>query len=234
MKLAIMQPYLFPYIGYFQLINVVDQFVIYDDVNFIKQGWINRNRILISGKPCYITVPLQGASSFASINKVQIAGNADQGWKSKWKKSIQLAYSRARHFKVVYPIIESVIDRKEEFISELAVYSLTCICVYLGIKKNIAKDSSKYKNTQLHGEDRVLDICSQERCDEYINAIGGRELYSHDNFERRKIKLKFLQSKEIKYQQFTRHFVPSLSIIDVLMHCPKDQVQKFLYEYDLL
>ena len=72
MKLAIMQPYLFPYLGYFQLIAAVDKFVFYDDVNFIKNGWINRNRLLISGKVNYITIPLSGASSFLKINQVLV------------------------------------------------------------------------------------------------------------------------------------------------------------------
>lgn len=234
MKLAIMQPYLFPYIGYFQLINSVDKFIIYDDVNFIRQGWINRNRILISGSPFYITVPIKNASSFVSINNTLIANDNNQNWKKKWKKTLQQAYTKASQFNEIYPLIEHVFDQKHESISSLAINSIWQVCHYLNIPTLISNTSTIYQNNHLNGEERVIDICQKESCKEYINAIGGKNLYSKERFSNQNIKLSFLQTNEIKYKQFAYPFAPFLSIIDVLMHNNTDQVKKFLDEYQLL
>src|SRR6266498_1735594 len=106
-----MQPYLFPYLGYFQLIHAVDRFVVYDDVAFIKQGWVNRNRILINGQPSYVTVPLKQASSFRQIRDIEIDDSPqNREWPSRFLKSVDNAYRRAPQFTHVFPLIESVVD----------------------------------------------------------------------------------------------------------------------------
>lgn len=231
MKLAIMQPYLFPYIGYFQLVHAVDKFVVYDDVNYIKQGWINRNRILLANKVNYISVPVTNASSFVPINTVGIA--QVNNWQTKWLKTIKQAYSKALYFYEVFPLIESVVTQQHDFIAELAVNSIKVICAYLTIPTLIAETATLYNNNQLRAEQRVLDICRQENCREYINVIGGASLYSKETFAANNIQLRFLQSKEIIYKQFSPTFSAWLSIIDVLMHNSKTTTQEFLNHYQL-
>jgi len=232
MKIAIMQPYIFPYIGYFQLIHAVDKFIIYDDVNFIKQGWINRNRILVADKANYITVPLTNGSSFTQIKDVTISTNNQ--WKSTWLKTIYHSYSKASYFKNIFPIIESTLNEDHTFISQLALSSIKAICNYLEISTSLAETSIYYNNHHLKGQERVLDICKQEKCDQYINAIGGNSLYSKEDFQEHSIILKFIQPREIIYQQLTSSFVPWLSIIDILMCNSKKQTQNFLNHYDFL
>ena len=104
MKIAIMQPYFFPYLGYWQLMNIVDKFVIYDDVNYIKRGWINRNRILVEGKPFYIHVPVMKASQNKIINEMEVF--VDSSLRKKELKTIELAYKKAPFFDSVYPLIK--------------------------------------------------------------------------------------------------------------------------------
>jgi hypothetical protein len=234
MKLAIMQPYLFPYIGYFQLIHAVDKFIFYDDVNFIKQGWINRNRIIISGNVSYITVPLQNASSFSAINHVAIQHSDKSNWRAKWLKTIQQSYGKAHHFEEVYPLIESVISPEYETISQLAARSVGTICNYLEIKTPLYESSKDYGHTNhLRRADRVIEICKLANSNEYINPIGGIELYSKDEFLKQDINLHFIKPKEIQYKQFNQPFQPWLSMVDVLMHNTKDEIQSFLNEYQL-
>lgn len=233
MNLAIMQPYLFPYIGYFQLIHLADKFVIYDDVNFIKQGWINRNRILISGKATYFTVPITNGSSFELIKDVAISKN-NTVWKRKLLASIEQSYTKASQFNVIFSLLKSVIDHDHQSISQMATASIKAICHYLDITTPIIDTASIYNNNHLYGEDRIVDICLQEKCRTYTNASGGIDLYSRENFEKMNITLQFLQPIECVYNQFNLPFTPWLSIIDVLMHNRKDQAQAFLGNYQLL
>jgi len=231
MKLGIMQPYFFPYIGYFQLIHAVDKFVVYDDVSYIKQGWINRNRILISGQPHYFTVPIATASSSKSIREVQVCRG---DWRSKLLKSVDHAYKRSPFFSEVFPLIEEVLLSDEASISRLAFASILTVATYLGIKTEFVETSAIYGNEQLKAQERVIDICRIESASHYINPIGGLELYSKQSFSSCGIDLKFVRSKFVEYAQFRNDFVPWLSIIDVLMFNGKDKTHDFLAEYELL
>ena len=144
-----MQPYIFPYIGYFQLINAVDKFVFYDDVNFIKQGWINRNRILLNGAGHMFTIPLADASSFKKINEVCIHKKLFQSWKNKFYKTISLSYSKAPFFHQTYTLIESILDRDFDTVSGLAIYAVNKVCVALDITTQIVETTTQYNNAQL-------------------------------------------------------------------------------------
>lgn len=229
MKLAIMQPYFLPYIGYFQLINAVDTFLIYDDVNFIKQGWINRNRVLMNGSPLLLTLNLKGASSFKKICEIEIGSNTD-----KIQKTIIQAYRKAPFFQDVYPIIQEILVFKENNLARFVANSIVKISHFLKLETkfdisselNIAKDRM--------GQERILEICKFYGAREYINAIGGVELYSKNDFEKEKIKLFFLKSYEIKYKQFSDQFTSALSIIDVLMFNPPEIISNFLTNYELI
>jgi hypothetical protein len=232
-KLAIMQPYLFPYLGYFQLLHAVDRFVVYDDVSFIKQGWINRNRILINGAPCFITVPVKHASSFAMIRETMMDERQHERWVEKLLKSVSNAYRRAPEFARVFPVVESVFGSGARQVGDLARASLKAVASMLEITTTFVETSSSYGKSDLKGEDRVLAICEAERATEYINLPGGRTLYSPDRFAAHGIELSFLMPRPVEYRQFGDRFVPWLSIIDVLMFNPLDRVREYLAAYDL-
>jgi len=228
MKIGIMQPYLFPYLGYFQLIAAVDKFIIYDDVNFIKQGWINRNNILLDGKPFLFTLDLRGASSFKKINEITRGNNG-----KKIIKTIYLAYSKAPFFDDIFPIIKAVFESEEKNLALFVSNSITKLVEYMGINTEILSSFSLVKNNSIQGKHKVLEICSIMGATHYINSIGGRNLYSKKEFELHNIILNFLSPKAIEYKQFNLDFVPSLSVIDVLMFNSKDNIKHLLKEYDL-
>lgn len=232
MKIAIMQPYIFPYIGYFQLINAVDKFIIYDDVNFINKGWINRNRILVNGKDCLFTIPLKEASQNKLINSIEV--NWDSAWKSKFLKTIEQSYKKAPYYQQVLPLIEGLLNTEKSIFSEIIFENLTQVCQYLEIKTEIVPSSSIYHNTHLKAQERIIDICVQEKTDTYINPIGGLELYDKAAFQAIGKELFFIKSKAIRYTQFKNEFVPWLSIIDILMFNSPEHISTLLNDYELV
>jgi WbqC-like protein family len=232
MKIGIMQPYIFPYIGYFQLINAVDKFVIYDDVNFINKGWINRNRILNNGKDSLFSIPLKEASQNKLINEIDV--NWDSAWKSKFLKTIEQSYKKAPFYQEVLTLLEQTLQIDNEPISKAIENNLRLICHYLNIHTEIVSSSSIYQNTHLKAQERILDICLQEKATQYINPIGGLELYDKDFFKAKNIKMNFIQSNPIEYKQYKNEFVPWLSMVDVLMFNSKEQIKEFLDNYELV
>ena len=235
MKLAIMQPYLFPYIGYFQLVAAVDKFVIYDDVNFIKGGWINRNNVLINKKSNLFTVPLDKSSSYTLINETKINLKFYNIWKVKFLRSLEQSYKKAPYFTEVYNLIENVLQINEnDSIGELAVNSIKSVSEYLQLQTEICETSEIYKNKAISGQERVLDICRIEKASQYINPIGGIDLYSKDSFKEKSVVLNFIKSKPITYSQFDNDFSPWLSIIDVLMFNSVREVNKMINQYELV
>lgn len=232
MKIAIMQPYIFPYIGYFQLINAVDKFIIYDDVNFINKGWINRNRILVNGKDSLFTIPLKEASQNKLINSIEV--NWDSAWKSKFLKTIEQSYKKAPYYQQVLPLIEGLLNTEKSIFSEIIFENLTQVCQYLEIKTEIVPSSSIYHNTHLKAQERIIDICVQEKTDTYINPIGGLELYDKAAFQAIGKELFFIKSKAIRYTQFKNEFVPWLSIIDILMFNSPEHISTLLNDYELV
>lgn len=231
MKIGIMQPYFFPYLGYWQLINAVDTYVVYDDVAYIKGGWINRNNILINGKANLITLPLEQSSSFKNINEIMVTGNCKQ--KDKLLKSINFAYAKAPYFNNIMPIIEKLI-LKDGDIANLNYNAILEINNYIGINAKILLSSSIDKNNDIRAQDKVIHICKILNADHYINAIGGQELYSKEEFKKNNINLNFLKMKNLEYKQFKNDFVPNLSIIDVMMFNSPEQIKEMLDDYELL
>ncbi len=225
-----MQPYFFPYLGYWQLINTVDKYVIYDDVAYIKGGWISRNNILLGGNKHLITLPLDNPSSFRNINEIDITSNIKQ--REKILRTLDSAYKKAPYYSTVINLIEPLImDCKG--IAELNAKAIEKICDYLKIDTEIVLSSSIIKNNELKGQDKVIDINKRLGSNIYINAIGGKELYSKDVFNKEHIELKFLKMGEIKYKQYSDDFVGGLSIIDVLMFNSKEEVNRLLDIYTL-
>jgi len=234
MKLAIMQPYFFPYIGYFQLMNAVDKFVVLDDVTYIKKGWINRNNILVNGKSHLFTVPLKNVSQNILIKDIKLA--ITNKWKSKFLKTIEYSYKKAGNYERAYSIVEDIINYKSMFLIEMHLKSLELINSYLDIKTPIIESSTIDDNKKLKGQKRIVDICIKESADCYINPIGGRKLYNIELFNNNKIKLKFhlADHNKLKYCQFNKMFLPSLSIIDVLMFNNVNNIKRMLNKFKLI
>lgn len=228
MKLAIMQPYLFPYIGYFQLISAVDAFVIYDDVNYIKRGWINRNNLLSGGESELFTLEVTGASQNKLISQVGVGRNA-----YKLLKNIRQKYSKAPQFSYVFPLIEEALSSDEKCLSTFISDSLRSVCDYLGLDPIWYLSSDLSKDNSLKGADKILAICESLQATLYINPVGGKFLYDRDIFMARGIRLFFLESGCTEYPQFSKFFVPNLSIIDVMMFNDRDQCRCLLEDYKL-
>lgn len=216
MKLAVMQPYLFPYIGYFQLVSKVDKFIFLDDVNFIKKGWVNRNRFIVSGQPIFFTCPLKGVSQNKKISEIQLSHS--EKWEDRFKKTLRNSYSKAPFFEAVYPIIENVLGKRKNSISLLAADSIIAMSEYLNINTKFSFSSS-LENSNLKGEERILDICEHELASTYFNLPGGVTLYSEQSFDVKGIAINFISPNIFTYPQFSDNFIPGMSIIDVLMHC---------------
>lgn len=232
-KLGIMQPYFLPYIGYFQLLNAVDMYVVYDDVNFIKGGWINRNNILVNGKRTFINLLLNDASSNKRINEITI--KHDGIHEKKLLKTIEMNYGKAPFFNNSYPVIESIINNSENNLGMYLFDQLKKICAYLEIKTDLVLSSNIHKNISLKGEDKVLDICKALNADTYYNSVGGIELYSKERFKKSGLSLCFLKTMEdLKYKQYNNDFVPNLSVLDVLMFNSVEQIQELLEQYMIL
>lgn len=234
MKIAVMQPYIFPYIGYFQMIKAVDKFVFYDDVNFIKKGWIHRNRILINGKDFLFSVPQEKISRNTLIKESQLSKEQYQNWKNKFLQTLELSYKKSPHYELVSKLIANILDKDFNTISELAIESVILASKYLGLNTEFLISSERYENQGMERAARLIDICKQENAGEYINAIGGMELYSKKEFEEQGIKLNFIKSQPIEYKQFKNEFVPWLSIIDVLMFNSVEEINKMLDKYELI
>ncbi len=235
LKTAVMQPYTFPYIGYFQLINAVDIFVFYDDVNFIKGGWINRNRILSGSTDYRMTIPLKNISPNRKICETELAGKQFQFWYDKFRKTLAHSYSKAPCYSDAMHLIESTFSQDFRFISNLAMASVMKTCEYLDLETRFQKSSESYSgNRDLNRTERLIDICRRNHSGTYINPIGGQSLYTKDAFRQHGIDLHFLSSDDIQYPQFSSDFIPNLSIIDVLMFNTKDEIKNFLKEYRLI
>lgn len=220
MKLAIMQPYLFPYLGYFQLIHAVDAFVVYDDVNYINRGWINRNNILAGDKVQLFTMELERASQNKLINEIGVGGQNE-----KLLRSIRLSYSKAPYFRQVFPMIEDILNQKEKNLARFLDYQLRKICTYFGLGPMWSISSNLKKDTSLRGQDKILAICEELGATHYINLPGGKDLYDRQSFDARGIELSFIQSWPTTYSQFGKEFVSHLSIIDVMMFNSPDSIR---------
>lgn len=223
-----MQPYLFPYLGYFQLISAVDVFVVYDDVNFIKGGWVNRNHILGISERQLMTLPLKGASQNKLINQVEIGGS------HKILKSLRHRYGKAPHFDVVYPLLEDIFGQTERGLARFLEYQLRRVCEHLGLRPYWHNSSALAKESGLRGQDKILSICQELGATRYINLIGGKTLYDLPSFTARGLQLSFIQPRAISYRQFGSGFVPNLSVIDVMMFNDQEQCAGLLEEYDLV
>jgi hypothetical protein len=233
MKVAIMQPYFLPYLGYFQLINAVDVFVIYDNIQFTKKGWIHRNRMLVEGESKLFTVPLKKDSDFLNVNE-RFLSNDFENTKIKLLRTIKNNYHKAPRFKEVYAVLEHILNFEDFNLFNFVYHSIVEICEFLSIDTKLVISSSLDINHDLTSKDKVLAICKNQTAIQYYNTYGGIELYDKQEFLNEGIILSFMKSKTINYIQFNKPFVPWLSILDVMMFNSKEEIRVMLNEYTLL
>lgn len=233
MTIAIMQPYLFPYIGYWQLINAVDTFVVYDNIQFSKSGWFHRNNILLNGKKTLFSIPLKKDSDSLDVVDRFVSDEA-QKQINKILGQIKNAYNKAPYFKEVFPFIKSIFLYDEKNLFRYIHNSIVEVCAYLDINTQIIISSTIEIDHGLKSQEKVIALNKAMDSTQYINPIGGTELYDTDVFQNENIHLNFLESEVPEYRQFKEEFVPYLSIIDILMFNSKEEVKEMLEKYKLL
>ena len=233
-QIAIMQPYFLPYIGYFQLMNTVDTFVVYDNIQYTKKGWINRNRFLLNETDQYFTIQIKKASDFFTIKERYLVDNFKISNEKQLRK-IENAYKKAPFFNEVIPVVSNCFLHQDNRLFNFILHSLIEIKNHLDISTKIVISSTIENNTtDLHGVERVKNICKLLSTDKYINPIGGLDLYNKSDFKKDNIQLNFIQTKLMDYTQFNNPHIPFLSIIDVLMFNGKTKTKALLNDFTLI
>lgn len=233
---AIMQPYFFPYLGYFQLINHADIFILLDDVQYIRHGWVNRNRVLKpNGDWQYIIVPIKEISRNTLIRDVQIDNSKD--WKSLIFRQLEHYKKKSPFYKETMDLVEECFLINQDSLSLFNYETIKLISAYLGINTNVLVSSQMnldYSSISVAGE-WGLEICHQLEVGQYINPIGGKDLFDPLKFQSKSIDLKFHMMDDIQYHVgWKNNFVPNLSIIDVLMFNSLEKTKEMLHEFKLV
>ena len=244
MRVAIMQPYFFPYLGYFQLINAVDRFLLYDDVQYMKGGWINRNRILQNGAPAWFSMPVRHAHFKLPISARTYCDPIKNG--SALLSTLHTAYRKAPYFRCGIQLAEAILTCGDESVVGYNHSALLKICAYIGIQTQIELTSNAKTDQTLSAQDRVLELCKRTHATQYINAAGGRDLYSPQLFSANNIELRFIEmDKNIEYRQSMKismdndvdqisTFIQNLSIIDLIMFNSQSDILKLSQKYAIL
>ena len=223
MKVAIMQPYFLPYIGYWQLIHAVDKFVILDDVQYITKGWVNRNKIIVNGKENWITIPLKNANRNRMINEIEICDKSL--WLPKFERSIKYNFKNSIFFKEIYELIDCILNNEENNLSKFLLNSISSICNYLEINTDILVSSSCSPKRELKGESRIIEICKNIGASSYINLPGGKNLYNNASFSEEGIDLHFLEEKN------NEEYL--CSIAQIIFEKNKQDIKSELYKFKL-
>lgn len=232
MAVAIMQPYFFPYLGYFQMVQAVDDFVFYDDVMFIKKGWINRNRILMQGNEFLFTVPLEKQSQNKSIRESQVAWGAE--FPGKFLSQLESAYKKSPHYEKVIPLIRQLLSEQTASMADLAGKSIEVVWQYLGQKKRFHYSSQMQDNLADGRAQRLIHLTKSLDATQYINALNGQTLYDKDFFAAHGVELQFIKPTLEPYTQGkSSDFIAGLSIIDVLMWNEPSVILTMLNNYTL-
>lgn len=237
MKLAIMQPYFFPYAGYFSLIKHTDKFILLDSVQFIRHGWIERNRILKQGDGwIYIKVPvIREGGRETLIRDIKIDNS--QKWKQKILAQLQPYKKIAPYFNVMIDLLNEIFSGEYDNITELNKIALERVCDFLGISHNIEVFSTmNLMIDQPQASDEwALNICkAYGNVGEYWNPPGGQALFDRKKYEESEIKLRFHKLNLLPYSQKRSAFEPGLSIIDMLMFNSVNETRSMLDNYEII
>lgn len=237
MRLGIMQPYFMPYLGYFSLIKNTDEFILFDTVQFIRHGWIERNRILKpNGGWQYFQVPIIKESGRDTIIK-DIKINNSENWKSKILAQLQHYKKRSPYYNKVVELLNDVFKLEYNDIVALNRVSLERICRYLGIDKKLSVFSEKCLDiAPVNAPDEwALNICKAiDRADEYWNPVGGLSFFDKSKYQNAGIKICFQEMILTPYRQLGSEFEPGLSIVDVMMFNSPESINEMLDNYRLL
>lgn len=227
MKIAIMQPYFLPYIGYWQILSYVDRFIIFDDVNYIKKGYINRNKILLKSGLYEFTLPIKEVSQNKKIIDLKLASKNE-----KILKTILEGYRNSLNYKLVSSTTEQIFNYKSICLVDFIENSIIKLCELLSINTTISRSSLIEINSK--GIDKIIPLCKLNNSKIFVNSIGGINLYNKEFFLNEGIELKFLRSDPIQYKQMQKEFKPNLSILDLLFNVPKDLWGEHLRSYTIL
>lgn len=232
MKVAIMQPYFLPYIGYFQLIEAVDVFIVYDNIKFTKKGWINRNRFLSNGSDSLFSIPLRKDSDFLNVVEREVSSDFNP---SKMLNQFKEAYRKAPFIAQTLPLLETILLYEDRNLFRFLRHGLEKTCQHLGITTPFVDSSSLPIDHGLQSQDKVLALCNVTRASVYLNPIGGTELYDSDAFAKQGLDLRFLRSTLRPYPQFGEPFVPWLSILDVMMfNAPEEVLRMIRSDFEII
>ena len=231
-SIAIMQPYFLPYIGYFQLINAVDEFVVYDNIQYTKKGWINRNKFLCNGKEFPFSIPVKKDKEYLDVLDRRVAESFD---KLKLLNQIKNSYLKSPHFYEVFDLMDEIINYEDTNLFNYIFNSIEKICNYLEISTNLIISSEIEIDHSLRSEDKVISIVKKLDGKTYINPEGGIDLYSSDNFDSQNLSLKFLSNINLEYRQLKNEFIPNLSIIDLLFFVSKQEIKdRYIHSFQIL
>lgn len=233
LSVAIMQPYFLPYLGYWQLMNCVDKFVIYDDIQFTKKGWIHRNRFLKDGRDQLFTIPLKNGSDYLDVVDREISEN----WlkeRDALRRRFENAYKKSPYFLEIFELLNSILDAPSNNLFDFLYQSILKIKFVLEIDTEILVSSTIGNTKDLKGQDRVIEICRLLSASEYVNPIGGIQLYQNEKFRSAGLSLKFHRICHMPYAQFKNEFIPNLSIVDVLMFNGIVETKALLSRFELL
>lgn len=223
MKVAIMQPYLFPYHLYWRLVQEVDVFVIFDNVNFRKKGFINRNYSYNDGTQKRFTLSLQKVSQNKLINEIDIC--SDQ---TRLKSFLRCQYNSCVNFNHVWPILDDILSFKDSNLASFLENSIKTICDYMEIRTRIISASSLQSDyTDLRGQDKILCLCKLLGANEYLNLPSGKLLYDKSTFKSNNLNLEFISPFSDKIMPGQVNSFHACSVIDLMMNIP----QKSLINY---
>jgi hypothetical protein len=222
-RIAIMQPYFFPYMGYFSLVKNVDQFIFLDDVNFPKKGWVNRNILIINGDPRFFTIPLEGQSQNKLINEIKAIGIED--FSRKFLKTIELKFRKYPYFQSVFDLISKSIAQENCNISDIAMRSVVLTSNYLGLDTIFSVSSQNFCTHGLFGQDKIIETCRQSGATCYVNAEGGKGLYQQSAFLKCGINLEFDNYSQRACFDFFKDGGHVVSAIGALMKLAPEQIR---------
>jgi len=231
LKLAIMQPYFMPYVGYWQLLAAADRLIVLDDVTFIRRGWVNRNRILVNGAVHRFTIPVRQASQHRLIKDLDLA--ADAGWLASFRATLMQSYRRAAYFEETLAFLEPVLACCHGKMLPFLLFSIDAVTSHLGIHTPRTLASMTDPEHRNGGQERILNLCQHEQASTYLNLPGGRALYDEQSFRHRGLHLQFIIPREQRYPQGGRRWWPWLSIIDLLMHLGQHGTRTELLRCDI-
>ncbi|MCR5795974.1 MAG: WbqC family protein [Solobacterium sp.] len=230
MKVAINQPYFIPYIAYWQLIDSVDTFAIADNYNYIKQGWINRNRILEGNTVRYFNIKVDHASQ----NRLILDHRIKPIDKETALRQLKGFYHTAPYCREGLELMDRMLSFEGDNLADFLYQSICLVCDYLQIRTRIIRTSDFEQDPGLRFTDRIYDYCRQMGADTYHNLIGGTKLYSFEEFEAQGLKLAFIETIPVPYHQSSDSFEFGLSILDIIMQNSVEDIRQMLKSYRLI